>query len=242
MRAPAYPLARGLRRRRAHRGDPAADPPPAPCRLRKQPDVARSTSWRRRSSAGARRFVNFSSETVPGFIFAYRPFEPDYLPVDEEHPVRPQDPYATAKWFGELLMERALERADIATHLDPPLLGAGRESYARNLGPIVRDPVRADRELLLLRRRLRPLRGDRPRDRVRPAGSRGLLRGFAGHDRRPSARGDRAPHYGGAEIEIRPLARDDASAISVRRPSGCSGWEPSRSWRDYLDDDGRLEA
>ena len=51
------------------------------------------------------RVVNFSSETVPGFIYAHRPFEPDYLPIDEEHPVRPQDPYATAKWFGELLME-----------------------------------------------------------------------------------------------------------------------------------------
>ena len=58
-------------------------------------------------AAGVRRFVNFSSETVPGFIFAHRPFEPEYLPVDEEHPIRPQDPYATAKWFGELLMERA---------------------------------------------------------------------------------------------------------------------------------------
>src|SRR6185312_3317761 len=66
-------------------------------------------------AAGVGRFVNFSSETVPGFIFVHRPFEPDYLPIDEDHPVRPQDSYATAKWFGELLMERAPERADIAT-------------------------------------------------------------------------------------------------------------------------------
>ena len=76
--------------------------------------------------AGARRFVNFSSETVPGFIFAHRAFEPEYLPVDEEHPVRPQDPYATAKWFGELLCDRAVERADIRLHVDPPELGPGR--------------------------------------------------------------------------------------------------------------------
>src|SRR5881296_498961 len=62
---------------------------------------------------GTKRFVNFSSETVPGFIFAHRPFKPSYLPVDEEHPIRPQDPYATAKWFGELLCERAVERDDI---------------------------------------------------------------------------------------------------------------------------------
>src|SRR5262249_34459164 len=48
--------------------------------------------------------VNFSSETVPGFFFPDRPFEPEYVPIDEEHPIRPQDPYATGKWFGELLM------------------------------------------------------------------------------------------------------------------------------------------
>src|SRR5690349_3871144 len=37
------------------------------------------------------RFVNVSSETVPGFFFAERPFIADYAPVDEEHPIRPQD-------------------------------------------------------------------------------------------------------------------------------------------------------
>lgn len=89
---------------------------------------------------GARRFVNFSSETVPGFIFAYRPFEPDYLPVDEEHPVRPQDPYATAKWFSELLCDRAVERADIRCTSIRPCWVQDEGSYERNLGPIVRDP------------------------------------------------------------------------------------------------------
>jgi hypothetical protein len=48
------------------------------------------------------RFVNISSETVPGFFFPERPFLPDYVPVDEEHPIRPQDPYALSKYFGEL--------------------------------------------------------------------------------------------------------------------------------------------
>src|SRR2546423_1231835 len=41
---------------------------------------------------GVRRLVNISSETVPGFLFADGPFLPEYLPVDEAHPVRPQDP------------------------------------------------------------------------------------------------------------------------------------------------------
>jgi UDP-glucose 4-epimerase len=35
---------------------------------------------------GVRRLVNPSSETVPGLIFAERPFEPAHFPIDEEYP------------------------------------------------------------------------------------------------------------------------------------------------------------
>ena len=64
---------------------------------------------------GVPRFVNISSETVPGFFVPERAFLPDYAPVDEDHPIRPQDPYATAKYFGELLMDAAVRRSDIRT-------------------------------------------------------------------------------------------------------------------------------
>jgi NAD(P)-dependent dehydrogenase (short-subunit alcohol dehydrogenase family) len=40
---------------------------------------------------GVRRFVNISSETVPGYFFPERPFLPDYLPVDEQHPPADSD-------------------------------------------------------------------------------------------------------------------------------------------------------
>ena len=54
--------------------------------------------------------------------------------------MRPQDPYATAKWFGELLCDRAVERADIRCTSIRPCWVQDEESYPRNLGPIVRDP------------------------------------------------------------------------------------------------------
>ena len=73
---------------------------------------------------GVPRFVNLSSETVPGFFFPERKWLPDYVPVDEEHPIRPQDPYATAKHFGEQLMDGATRRCDITRRLDPAVLGA----------------------------------------------------------------------------------------------------------------------
>ena len=62
---------------------------------------------------GTPRVVNISSETVPGFFFPEREFLPDYAPVDEEHPIRPQDPYATAKHFGEQLMDAVVRRSDL---------------------------------------------------------------------------------------------------------------------------------
>jgi len=58
------------------------------------------------------RFVNVSSETVPGFFFPERPFVAAYAPVDEDHPIAPQDPYATAKHFGEQLMDAGVRRSD----------------------------------------------------------------------------------------------------------------------------------
>ena len=77
-------------------------------------------------AAGMRRFVNFSSETVPGWIFAYRPFEPEYLPIDEEHPIRPQDPYATAEVVRRAADGTRARARRPRRDLDPPVLGTGR--------------------------------------------------------------------------------------------------------------------
>ena len=45
--------------------------------------------------------------------------------------------------------------------------------------------------------------------------------------------------YDGAGIAFRDLERADASAISSAKAQRLLGWTPTRSWRDYLDDDGR---
>lgn len=62
---------------------------------------------------GITRLVNLSSETVPGFFFPERDFLPSYVPVDELHPIAPQDPYALAKHFGEQLCDAAVRRSDL---------------------------------------------------------------------------------------------------------------------------------
>ena len=68
-----------------------------------------------------------------------------------------------------------------------------------------------------------------------------VLRRLAGHDRRPSARGDRPPPL---RRRRRPRSgrssAPDASAIDSSKARRLLGWEPKRSWRDYLDDQGKL--
>jgi nucleoside-diphosphate-sugar epimerase len=50
---------------------------------------------------GLRRLVLASSTAAFGFLYARKPFAPDYLPVNENHPCRPQDPYGLSKVVGE---------------------------------------------------------------------------------------------------------------------------------------------
>jgi nucleoside-diphosphate-sugar epimerase len=189
---------------------------------------------------GVSRFVNISSETVPGFFFPERPFLPDYVPVDENHPIRPQDPYALSKYFGELLMDAAVRRSDIRCISIRPCWVQHEGNYERNLGPQVRDASRlspnfwsyidvydlADAIVLAVASGL-------PGHEVFYIASPDNVGG------RPFA--ETVRRYYGDAVEIRDLAREDASGISCAKAVRMLGYAPKRSWRDYLDEQGRLK-
>src|SRR5215211_5800405 len=191
---------------------------------------------------GVPRFVNTSSETVPGFFFPERPFLPDYVPVDEEHPIRPQDPYATAKYFGELLMDAAVRRSDIRCISIRPCWVQHEGNYERNLGPQVRDASvlspnfwsyidvydLADAIVLAVQ-------SDLPGHEVFYIASPDNVGG------RPFEQVVR--EYYGDRVEIKkPLPREDASGISCEKAERLLGYAPKRSWRDYLDGEGKLKS
>jgi UDP-glucose 4-epimerase len=192
---------------------------------------------------GVSRFVNISSETVPGFFFPERPFLPDYLQVDEEHPIRPQDPYATAKHFSELLMDGAIRRSDIRPISIRPCWVQHEGNYERNLGPWVRAlPQDLSPNFLsyidvydLADAIVLAVESDLPGHEVFYIAS-------------PDTVGSRpleevVRQYYGDEIEIRrPLPREDASYISIEKARRMLGYDPKRSWSDYLDNEGRLKA
>jgi UDP-glucose 4-epimerase len=45
-------------------------------------------------------------------------------------------------------------------------------------------------------------------------------------------------HHG--DVEVRELDREDASGTSSAKARRLIGYAPTRSWRDYLTEDGRL--
>src|SRR5262245_40649846 len=53
---------------------------------------------------GVKRVVSASSNAVVGWSYGER-FVPDYLPIDEDHPLRPEDVYGLSKQIGETIAQ-----------------------------------------------------------------------------------------------------------------------------------------
>lgn len=52
---------------------------------------------------GIPRVVSTSSNAAVGWAYSEGAFLPDYLPIDEDHPLRPIDPYGLSKQIGETI-------------------------------------------------------------------------------------------------------------------------------------------
>lgn len=189
---------------------------------------------------GVKRFVYISSETVPGFFFPEREDLPDYAPVDEEHEIRPQDPYALSKWFGELLMDAAVRRSDIKCISLRPSWVQYEENYERNLGPQVRD------ESVLSANLWSYIDVYDMADAIVLATESDL----PGHDVFYIASPDNATgkdfgellhKYYGDKIALKPVDRPDSSGISTAKAQRVLGYSPKRSWKDYLDENGHAK-
>lgn len=184
------------------------------------------------------RFVNISSETVPGFFFPERTFTARYVPIDEDHPVAPQDPYALAKHFGEQLMDAAVRRSDIRCLSLRPSWVQWEGNYARNLGPLVGNGDEPSPSFWsyidvydLADAIVLAVESDLPGHEVLYIASPDNATGL------PLA--DLVRRHHGDHVEVRPTSRPDASGIDSGKAQRLLGWAPIRSWRDYLDDHGK---
>jgi len=62
-------------------------------------------------ACGIQRIVCGSSLAVYGFYYPTTELLPNYLPVDEDHPRRPQDPYGLTKLVGEQLCDALAQKS-----------------------------------------------------------------------------------------------------------------------------------
>ncbi len=190
---------------------------------------------------GVGRLVNLSSETVPGMIFPERPFDPTYFPIDEDHPARPQDPYALAKLFGEQLCTAATQRSDLRCISIRPTWVQDETNYAGNLGPQIRAALAGTPEPTVngwsyidaydLAEAIRlACESDLPGHEVFYISSPDAP-GIA-----DTAAALRAQY--GDRVELRAFDRVDGCGTSTAKAQRLLGWTPTRSWRDYLTAEG----
>ena len=196
---------------------------------------------------GVPRLVNISSETVPGFFFPERVVpgasgQPLFCPVDESHPIAPQDPYALSKHFGEQLCDAAVRRSgEISIVSIRPSWCQDEANIERNLGPLIRDAslpqpgmwayiIITDLAAAIIAAAKLPAAALAPsrhevvyiaaEDNV---GGRDLAAAVAAH----------AAAFGA--VQMRPLARKDASGLCCDKARRLLGWAPAKTWRDFLD-------
>lgn len=96
-------------------------------------------------SLGVRKMVNISSLQILGIVKSDHEISRlprfSYVPIDETHPIHPENPYAISKLFGEQLCDAATRRnpAFSAVSLRPTWC-VDELNIERNLGSFVRDP------------------------------------------------------------------------------------------------------
>ncbi|WP_424983601.1 NAD-dependent epimerase/dehydratase family protein [Maritalea sp. S77] len=91
--------------------------------------------------AGVKKIVFASSETTYGVCFADGERKPDYLPLDEEHPVVPEDSYAMSKVVNEVTARSFQQRSGadiyglrINNVIEP-------HEYKENFPAYIKDPA-----------------------------------------------------------------------------------------------------
>jgi nucleoside-diphosphate-sugar epimerase len=89
---------------------------------------------------GIQKIVCGSSLAIYGLYYATSQLEPDYLPLDEDHPLRPEDPYGLTKWMGEKLCD-AVQRKTGARIASLRFAGVYTEAHRPMLLERSKDPT-----------------------------------------------------------------------------------------------------
>ncbi len=178
--------------------------------------------------AGVRRVVSTSSESVLGWDYREHEFAPEYLPIDEDHPVRPQDAYGLSKEVGEAIARSYTEKCGLETVvLRPPWVISPEE-----LDQLALDGGRKPSRFGLFNYiDARDLAGAYRLAIERPVSGSAILFTVAGDSSVAEPLSELLPRL---LPSIGDLARDltgSRPSVSNARAKAVLGWSPLSSWR-----------
>ncbi|NHN49444.1 NAD(P)-dependent oxidoreductase [Halostella sp. JP-L12] len=180
-----------------------------------------------------------SSINVMGAAYQEEPTEVEYLPVDEEHPLTPRDPYAVSKHAMEVTAD------GVGRLPDSPSIASLRYPWVATSDELREEFVEKNRPLAALDDRWHHTTRDvvfsyvHIDDAARIA-RRAVETEFDGHeafwavaaDTSADAASDALAEKYFPDAEVRQNLDGTESLISVDKARDLLGWEPEVSWRD----------
>ncbi len=159
-----------------------------------------------------KRVISTSSEAAYGFFFGDGSSTPDYLPLDEDHPLTPSDAYGLSKQVGEDIAESYYRRHGMTTIVLRPSWITTPHDYEHHQGLLSGHAFHGDR--------FSPHAYIDVRDAAE-AYRLALDPAMTGHHRLNICADDSTL-----------LPTDQPSGISNARAKAVLGWQPKYSWRD----------
>ena len=182
---------------------------------------------------GIRKVVLASSKSVLGYPGFYRAFAPKYAPIDEEHPLLPQDSYALSKVSCEEIASAFVRRTDMSIISLRPTWIHTADTFRQYIPPIWDNPE-AGASILWCYVDVRD---------VAQAFELALNVELPGHEsfyiaannsfmKQPSEELMRRCY---PETELRPERGDCWSVLSSGKAARTLGYKPRYSWESYLE-------
>jgi nucleoside-diphosphate-sugar epimerase len=181
-------------------------------------------AWR----LGVRRVVSTSTRAALGWTYAEREFPPEYFPIDEAHPLKPQDPYGLSKKAGEAIARSYTAKCGMETVVLRPsgVMSPAEMAQLRASGG--RPARRFDtftyvdvRDLATAYR----LAVERPLD------GHTVLWIVADDSMTSEPLGEAYARLMPSVADMARVLTGDRPAISNARAKAVLGWRPLRSWR-----------
>jgi len=191
------------------------------------------------------RIVQASSDGAYGFFFADPTPLPDELPITEDHPLRPEDPYGLSKVTAEAAAGAVARREGVpAVSIRPSWIQfpgeyacrsdgyvGGLDAGAGNFWSYVDARDVAD----LVAAALADTAGSDP---AVPSGTHEAVNCVAADNALGRPLLDLlCESYGTIPDECAVDEGDDRGAYAIEKAERLFGWTPSRSWREAADDD-----